>query len=118
MGNGSFSGVKRPGCGVDHPPPSSTEVKETVEFYLYSTSEPSWPVLGEIYFYICLYHLLFLFIFSTLQISRRGGATKIAPFTVTLFASQTVSPRNFTPLYLWIVTSVDSRLTILNEMKC
>ena len=26
MGNGSFLGVKRPGRGVDHPPPSSAEV--------------------------------------------------------------------------------------------
>ena len=45
MGTGSFPGVKRPGRGVDHPPPSA-KVKETVEIYLYSTSEPSWPVLG------------------------------------------------------------------------
>jgi hypothetical protein len=28
MGSGSFLGVKQPGHGVDHPPPSSTEVKE------------------------------------------------------------------------------------------
>jgi hypothetical protein len=27
----SFPGVKRPGRGVDHPPPSSARVKETVE---------------------------------------------------------------------------------------
>ena len=27
MGTGSFPGVKRPGRGVDHPPPSSTEVE-------------------------------------------------------------------------------------------
>ena len=27
---------KRPGCGVDHPPPSSVEVKERVELYFYS----------------------------------------------------------------------------------
>ena len=31
MGSGSFLGVKRPGWGVDHPPPSSAEVKERVE---------------------------------------------------------------------------------------
>ena len=31
MGTGSFPGVKRPGRGVDHPPPSSAEVKERVE---------------------------------------------------------------------------------------
>jgi len=46
MGTGSFPGVKRLGCGVNHPPPSSTEVKERVELYLYSPSGPSLPVLG------------------------------------------------------------------------
>jgi hypothetical protein len=30
MGTGSFTGVRRPGRGVDHPFPSSTEVKERV----------------------------------------------------------------------------------------
>ena len=42
----SFPGVKRPGRGVDQPPPSSAEVKERVELYLYSPSGPSWHVLG------------------------------------------------------------------------
>ena len=37
MGTGSFSGVKRPERGVDHP--SSAEVNERVELYLYS---PPW----------------------------------------------------------------------------
>jgi hypothetical protein len=46
MGSGSFPGVKRSGCGTDHPLPSSAKVKERVELYLYSTSGPSWPVLG------------------------------------------------------------------------
>jgi len=36
MGTGVFPGVKRPGRGVDHPPPSSAEVKERVELYLFS----------------------------------------------------------------------------------
>jgi hypothetical protein len=36
VATGSFTGVKRPGRGVDHPPPpSSAEVKEIVELYLY-----------------------------------------------------------------------------------
>jgi hypothetical protein len=48
----SCAGVKRPGRGVNHPPPSSAEVKERVELYLYSPSGPSWPVLGELYFYL------------------------------------------------------------------
>ena len=38
--------VKRPGRGVDHPPPSRTEVKEGIELYLYSPYGPSWPILG------------------------------------------------------------------------
>jgi hypothetical protein len=41
----SFSGVKQPRRGVDHPPPSSAKVKERVE-HLYSPSGPLWPVLG------------------------------------------------------------------------
>jgi len=45
MGTGSFLGVKRPGCGVDHPPSSSAEAKKSVELYLYSPSLPSWSVL-------------------------------------------------------------------------
>jgi len=39
-------GVKPLGCGADHPPPSSAEVKERVELYLYSPSGPVWPVVG------------------------------------------------------------------------
>jgi hypothetical protein len=46
MGTGSFPGVKRRGRGVDHPPPSSADVKERVELYLYIPSRSSWPVLG------------------------------------------------------------------------
>ena len=42
----SFPGVKRPGCGVGHPPTSSAEVKGRVELYLYSPCGPSWPVIG------------------------------------------------------------------------
>jgi hypothetical protein len=45
MGTESFPGVKLPGRGDDHPPPSSAEVKESVELFLYSTSGPSWAVL-------------------------------------------------------------------------
>jgi len=46
MGTGSSPGVKRPGRCVGHPPPSSTEVKERVELYLYSLSGHLWSVLG------------------------------------------------------------------------
>jgi hypothetical protein len=45
MGSGSFPGVKRSGHGINHPPPSSAKVTESLELHLYSTSGPSWPVL-------------------------------------------------------------------------
>ena len=44
----SFPGVKRPGRGFDHWPPSSAEVKERVQLHLYSSFGPSWPVIGWI----------------------------------------------------------------------
>ena len=44
MGIGSFLGVKLPGRGVEHLPPSSAEVKERVELYI-SPSGLSWPLL-------------------------------------------------------------------------
>ena len=39
-------GVKRPGRGVDHPPPSRAEVKERVELFLYSPLGLRGLVLG------------------------------------------------------------------------
>ena len=47
---GSFLGVRRPGSGVEHPLPSSSEVKERVELYLYSSSGASWLVLVKFTF--------------------------------------------------------------------
>jgi len=47
VGAGSLQGVKRQGRGVDHPPPSSPEVKEGVQLRLYSSSGPSWPVIEQ-----------------------------------------------------------------------
>ena len=45
MGTESFPGVKRLGRGIDHPPPSSTEVKERVDIPLLP-SGPPWRLLG------------------------------------------------------------------------
>jgi hypothetical protein len=50
----SFPGVNRPGRGVNHPPPSSAEVKERVELYLFSPTGPSWPVHLYLYLYLNL----------------------------------------------------------------
>ena len=41
----SFPGVKRPGRGLKHPPPSNAEVKEKVQLYLSSPSGPSWQII-------------------------------------------------------------------------
>ena len=38
--------VSFPGHDINHPPPSSPKVKERVQLYLYSSSGPSWPVIG------------------------------------------------------------------------
>ena len=46
VSNGSFPRLKRPGRGVDHPSPSSSEVKDRVELYvLLSLWDFSWPVI-------------------------------------------------------------------------
>jgi hypothetical protein len=48
VGTGSFPEVKQPGRGVvAAKPPSSAEIKERVEVYLYSSFGPSCPVLGR-----------------------------------------------------------------------
>ena len=47
MGTGPFPGVKRPGRGADHPPPSKCRSHERVGLYLYSPSGPQWPVIGR-----------------------------------------------------------------------
>jgi len=57
----SFTGVKRPGGGgvalTTHP--SSDEVKERVDIYLYYPSGPSWPLLGWIIIIIIIPNKLY-----------------------------------------------------------
>jgi hypothetical protein len=43
--SGVFPQGNTAGCGGDHRPPCSAEVKERVIVYVNSTYEPSWPVL-------------------------------------------------------------------------
>lgn len=40
-------GIKRPGCGANHPPSHSVEVKESVELYLLTPCVSSWHILGR-----------------------------------------------------------------------
>jgi len=42
----SFPRVNRPGYDVDHPPPSSPDVKERLELYLHIPSVSSWHATG------------------------------------------------------------------------
>jgi len=42
---GLLPGDKMAGHGIDHPSPSSAEIREGLELYLYSPSESSHPVL-------------------------------------------------------------------------
>jgi hypothetical protein len=48
-GTVSFPAVKRPGPGVYHPPPSTAEVKESVELYIHSHLSLHGLFCGEIY---------------------------------------------------------------------
>jgi hypothetical protein len=75
MGTESSPGVKRPGRGVDHTPPSSAEVKERVGLYLYSLSGPPWPVLERtLFFLLCFleYNLALI----TLTAAHLGAYSK------------------------------------------
>ena len=62
MGTGSLPGVKRPNRGIGNPPPSSAEVKERVQLYVYSPSGPSWLFLW--WYFLNLLFLLSLSLFS------------------------------------------------------
>jgi hypothetical protein len=57
MGNGTLSlGVKQPGHGVDHPPPSSSEI-EWVELYLFLPALAHYIAFTLVYlylYYLCL----------------------------------------------------------------
>jgi len=44
--SGPSQGVKQPRRGVDHPSPTTTEVKEKVELYIYSSTGLALPVVG------------------------------------------------------------------------
>jgi hypothetical protein len=50
IGTGSLPEVKRPGHGVNHPPPSKAEFKEREKLHTYSPCVPSWHVIGWTFF--------------------------------------------------------------------
>ena len=55
MGTRSLPGVKRPGRGADHPSPSKCRGHERVGLYLYSSSGPSWPVIGRTFTFMDMF---------------------------------------------------------------
>jgi hypothetical protein len=54
IGTGSFPGVKRTGRDVNHPPPSSDDVKEKVELYIYPLLGVRGLLYGKLYIYFFL----------------------------------------------------------------
>jgi hypothetical protein len=70
VGTGSFPGVKRPGRGADHPPPSKCRGHERVGLYLYSPSGPSWPVIGRTFTFTFTFTILFAKVFLPSLFSR------------------------------------------------
>ena len=65
-------GLERPGNGDNHSPPPSVQVKERVELYLYSPSEPSWPILGREFEMCCNNHYIIM------HCSYRGADKSLA----------------------------------------
>jgi len=79
VGTRSFAGVKRKGCGVEHPPPSSAEVKEIVDLHLYSNSGSSWSVLGWTFTFTFIFTCT-LFIVNNKSWSIQNKYKKFAVF--------------------------------------
>ena len=52
ISTGSCPEVKRPGRGVDHPPPYSAEIKERMKLYISSPTALSAVFQGEVYPYL------------------------------------------------------------------
>jgi hypothetical protein len=97
----SFLRLKRPGRGIDHPPPSSAEVKERVELYLYSLSWPSWPVIGW------TVPVPFNHLWPSIDISTSVGFPKTQPSSLSVYPQVPLylyqflySPHFNTPLHL------------------
>jgi hypothetical protein len=72
MGTGSFPGVKRPGRGVDHPPPSSAEVKERLVLYLYSLA------------FVACYRENFTFTFTTIKMETVRSLSLLTTVFITV----------------------------------
>jgi hypothetical protein len=84
-GTGSFSGVKRPGRGAEHPPPPNAQVKERVELFICSPIGPSWPVLRWTSIFYLLASLSKIHILSTQRWTNPGRQVNMATKFCTFF---------------------------------
>jgi hypothetical protein len=81
MGSGSFPGIKRPGRGADHPPPSKSRGHKRVGLYLYSPSGSQWPVIGRTWYsYMCSKFKRTSSIFSTDYFAPYNFLCSLIPF--------------------------------------
>jgi hypothetical protein len=84
MGTGSLPGVKRPGRGVDHPPPSSAEVNERVKLHLLHLCA-----------FVACYRVKFTFTFGLHTVQNvsypEDGGSKLAQY------ASNYLPTNITP---------------------
>ena len=55
------------------PPPSNAKVKESVDLYLYFTSGPLWPVLGELYVYLSTFFQKSCSLYNNVEKYLRAG---------------------------------------------
>ena len=111
---GLSRGVKRPGRGVDHPPPSSADVEGRVELYIYSPCGPSWPVIG--------WPLPYCFLRSQFRISSHNEYLYFASWTTISFSNCTQlfpSPRQHLKILYLSCTNMYRSLfsESLNHMK-
>ena len=98
MGTGSFPWVKQPGRGVDHPPPSRAEVKESRVIALL----PVWPFVACSRVNFTFYLYLLRGVVSKLRAGRSGVRIPVGPrdFLVSKACRLTVSPTH--PRIQWV----------------
>ena len=109
IGTWSFLGVKRPGRGVDQPPPSSAEVEGRVELYICSPSRRLWPVLRRSLQYAYTTHC-----WGRFEMPYFGTANQSAAQTTATTAS---IKRHYRPNILYFSRAIYNDVTKMNELN-
>ena len=96
-------GHKQPGRGVYHPSPSSAEVKERAQIYLYSASGALWPVLG----WTSPFTSTFTFPLTTANIqSYAWQVVANQPNIIMLLGSQDIKTHSIFTIYWYSTTYI------------